>query len=436
MGIVCEDCATGDPLVPEQSIYINPEDGFDQFCVNVHGITAQRVSCERTFPEVWKDVESCFTNAVIIGHNVASADLNALVKNLVRYNIDIPEMHFIDTLEMAKEIIPDNRINDYSLGSLCAYYDIEIDNAHDAFDDACACKDLFTKLSRNSLRDVESFVTRYVPQSDSEFKAYVSDPQIRRAITDYYGIVKGIMADNEIDDSEKEFLMKWKKDNAAIISVPQVSRLVNYIDEALSDGILTEAEKNEINFIVADYYSSIKAAPETTATQILDGILKGISADSKVNEKECRRLQSWLYDNSFLEGHFPYDKMLSLIEKVLEDNYVSTEESKLLKKEIGSILNPVEELRTSVCSLCGKTICLSGNFSHGQKADVAAYIISKGGTVEENVKKTTDILVVGDLDCDAYAHGTYGTKVKKAIELNNKGKNISIIKESDLYNME
>ena len=45
--------------------------------------------------EISKDIEKYFTNAVVIGHNVASSDLDALVKNLRRYNLDIPEFYYI-----------------------------------------------------------------------------------------------------------------------------------------------------------------------------------------------------------------------------------------------------------------------------------------------------------------------------------------------------
>jgi DNA polymerase-3 subunit epsilon len=92
MGIVCEDYKTSDPFYPEMDIYINPDDNFDSFCVKVHGITKEQVASEPTFPEVWGNIEKYFIKSVIIGHNVAGADLDALVKNLHRYNIDVPKL--------------------------------------------------------------------------------------------------------------------------------------------------------------------------------------------------------------------------------------------------------------------------------------------------------------------------------------------------------
>lgn len=99
------------------------------------------------------------------------------------------------------------------------------------------------------------------------------------------------------------------------------------------------------------------------------------------------------------------------------------------------MLNPVESLKADIYSVEGKHICLSGNFAYEwQKPAVEKYIIERGGIVDSNVKKTTDYLVIGACKCQAYSNGTYGTKVKKAIEYNEKGCNIQIVKEKDFFN--
>lgn len=437
MGLMCEDFGTDDPCLPELSVFINPEDGFDPVCVRVHGITKERVCREKTFPEVWKTVEPYFTNAIVVGHNVGASDLHALEKTLSRYNIDIPELYYVDTYEIARNVIPRCYLPDerYSLDCLCSYFDIDMENHHDAFDDACACKDVLKALMHLEPFEISKYVHRYESSYQDDFINYVSSPKLRQAITDYYGVAKGIMADNVINDEERIFLENWKKDNSNLLATPELKRLIDYVDGALSDGILTESEIEGINSIIAEYYSTIKAAPETTATQVLDGILKGLSADKKINTSECTRLESWLYDNAFLKGHFPYDRVMSIVENVLEDGVVTQEESDYLLREIDGILNPVAELHSKVDSIEGKKVCLSGIFKYGQKSKVAEYVASKGGTVEDGVKKSTDVLVVGELECEAYSNGTYGTKVKKAMEFKNKGCHITIMKESELFSI-
>ena len=91
-----------------------------------------------------------------------------------------------------------------------------------------------------------------------------------------------------------------------------------------------------------------------------------------------------------------------------------------------------DALKEQVNSVNGKHVCLSGNFAYGSKADVEKYITQQGGIIDSSVKKSTNILLVGACECQAYSNGTYGTKVKKAIEYNQKGCTIQIVKESDL----
>ena len=83
----------------------------------------------------------------------------------------------------------------------------------------------------------------------------------------------------------------------------------------------------------------------------------------------------------------------------------------------------------------GLTVCLSGNFVRGNKEEIGKYISDKGGIIVRSVSSKLNILLVGGLECDLYAHGTYGTKTKRALELNEKGSNINIVSESDFFAM-
>ena len=94
-----------------------------------------------------------------------------------------------------------------------------------------------------------------------------------------------------------------------------------------------------------------------------------------------------------------------------------------MEKSVDQVVNSVD----------GKQVCLSGNFDFGKKAEVEKYIVERGGIINKSVKKSTNILIIGGLECQSYSNGTYGTKVKKAIELNDKGANISIVKEKDFF---
>ena len=433
IGLICEDYDTKETLYPERNIYINPEDGFDDICVRIHGISTDKVNNEPAFPNVWEEIESYFTNAIIIGHNVAGADLDALTKTLKRYNIDIPEMYYICTLELAKEYVPRYSVQNFSMPTMCRYFDIDNNSAHDAFDDARACSDLFNTLVDTYNISFDSCVRKYMPYESEAFTSYIANPVIRKIISEFYGMIRGFSIDSEINAAETACIIEWKKDYQQYSNFKEFSSIISVIDSIYADSKITIAEIVELQSTVISFLDVVSTAPVTLATQILDGIMKGITADGKISEEECKCLRQWLYDNIYLSGHFPFDKMLKTVEEVLMDSKVTEEESDYLSSIISELLDPIDALKAQINTVDGKHVCLSGYFAYGQKGDVEKYIMERKGLIDSSIKKSTDILLIGDCECQSYSNGTYGTKVKKAIEYNEKGCNIQIIKETDFF---
>lgn len=432
MGIMCENFEDDEPLHPELNVYINPEDNFDDFCISVHGITPNKVKDKPNFKEIWKQISDCFTNSIVIGHNVVGADLDALCKNLYRYNLDIPEMYYVDTLEIAKYYVCD--IKTYSMSNLCQYFQIDIDNEHDAFDDACANKELLIALKNKYKFNIDVFVHRFIPKDIKDFEQYLSSPSIRKAISEIYGILQGIIIDKKLNEEELMYLSNWTKNNIYLKNNKIINKLFEFIDTLISTKSIATTDFKALNSVMTKYYETLSSSQTTIATQILSGILIGISVDNIVTTEECIELRNWLYDNYYLKGHYPFDKIISILENVLSDNIITKDESDLLIKNIAEIMNPIKETETSIFSIKDKTICLSGNFDFGQKSKVENFISKHGGKVVPSVTKKIDILVVGNSGSELYVQDNYGTKVKKAIELNQKGNNILIIKEKDFFN--
>lgn len=433
IGIVCENYNNLEPYYPELDIYINPEDGFDSNCVRVHGITSVQVADSPSFPDVWKNIEKYFTNAVVIGHNVASSDLDSLVKNLRRYNLDIPELYYICTYDLAKKYVPSYAVPNYSLSALCNLFDIDIDSEHNAFDDACACSDLFRALVEIYDINVDECVKKYHHNSVSVHTSYIDAAVLRKSISEFYGVVRGFSLDNAINQDEIDYIIAWRDSHIQYIAHKEVADIIAVVNSILDDNVITLDEITQLQKCMKEYLDAMSTSPITLATQILDGILKGITVDGKISDEECKNLRQWLYDNIYLSDHFPFNKAIEVIDKVLEDLIVTKEESEYLTSVIEDMLNPIESLKSEIYSVEGKHICLSGVFEYGMKTEVQSYIVERGGIIDSNVKKTTDFLIVGACGCQAYSNETYGTKIKKAIEYNEKGCNIQIIKEMDFF---
>lgn len=180
---------------------------------------------------------------------------------------------------------------------------------------------------------------------------------------------------------------------------------------------------------VIDAVQDFSASLETKSTQILQGIVAGIEADSSIDEKEIASLQRWLYENDFLSGHYPYDKIKEKVFEITKDRIVTNDEKDSLLSLLNEIFLPIKEVNKKIIEFSDKEFCLSGDFEHGSKKDVANYIISKGGRVVDTIKKkTANYVVVGGLGSSKYSNVNYGTKVKKALEFG-----ILVLTEKQLY---
>lgn len=427
IGLMSEDFDTGDPVFPELDLYINPDDGFDLMCVNVHHINESRVINEPKFDEAWKMVEKYFTNSIIVGHNVCGADLDALVKNLKRYGLNVPVMYYIDTLEIAKDYIHPT-LSKYDLGSLCKYYGIDIDNAHNAFDDACACSDLLKALINEFGFCIDEYIRKYNNDNDYNFEKYACLTNVTKDLNTLYGYVIGFEMDKKIDEEEKNILIGYLERYKGIKNHDGLSKIFNVLEKILSDGIVTIEEIERFKSALITFVYTIEGSIETLATQKLQGILDGIISDNELSQIEIIELQKWLYENDYLRGHYPYDVLCKKIEEILEDGIVTYNEQQEMIEVFSNLINPLENLKKKTISFENNSFCLTGDFIHGAKAIVEEHIIGKGGVIHKSPKKSTNYVVVGGYGSAAYSNGSYGTKVKKALELG-----ITVIKEEDLY---
>lgn len=433
IGILCEDLENGEALLPEKDLYVNPQDGFDEVCIRVHGITGSKVKNKPIFSEIWKELEPYFTNAIVVGHNVAGADLHALVRNLRRYNLAIPEFYYVCTLELARTYMPAFTVPNRGLSALCKHFGIERGTAHQAIDDARANARLLRAMIDHYDIDIHQHVRKYEIEHAGDFTSYISNPLLRKAISEFYGVIRGFSIDQDINALEMAFIAQWRDQHLAFSDHAEIHGIIQTIDQILADGIITMDEIAHLQKTLSRYLDIVSGSPVTLATQILAGIMKGITLDGEVNEWECKNLRQWLYDNIYLKGHYPFECMIQVIEQVLEDSVITAEESRYITETMNSLLNPVETLKSKLHTVAGKRVCLSGNFAYGQKSDVEKHITERGGLIEKSLTRNTDILLIGGCECQAYSNGTYGTKVKKAIEYNEKGCSIQIIKEADYF---
>lgn len=184
------------------------------------------------------------------------------------------------------------------------------------------------------------------------------------------------------------------------------------------------------------HFSKVLPSEKTTQLLKLKDLLSMITADDELNKSEVLSLRSWIYQNLSLRGNFPFDKIFETVGAALADGVLDNDELQAMLLLFEQITNPVDNKCICDCiDISGKTFCLTGEFKIGDRSAVESALSRKGGIPVAGVTKKTDYVIVGSKGSDAWSNGNYGTKVKKALELQEKGMPIQIVKEQDISNL-
>lgn len=210
----------------------------------------------------------------------------------------------------------------------------------------------------------------------------------------------------------------------------------NLLIDYLNHGMNTDKFLRSYNLLHCSTQRKIhRSAPSESTVQLLKlkDILADITSDGVLNDSEVYSLQEWMDENVALRGNFPFDKIFAVVDSALADGILAPNELQSMLALFEQITDPVAN--SSACGdfdINGKTFCLTGEFNRGPRAMVEDLLASKGGVPVKSVTKKTDYVIVGSQGSDAWSAGNYGSKIKKALELQEKGVAIQIVKESEI----
>ena len=172
------------------------------------------------------------------------------------------------------------------------------------------------------------------------------------------------------------------------------------------------------------------------------GIATGLLADRQLNDAEIRFLNDWLQTNSAIATSWPGDVIHARIQGVLSDGVVTELERSHLVKTLQELVGgTLEQLASSThvtqlafddvpkLEISGASFCLTGDFVFAPREICIREIEQRGGVVAMSVTKKLHYLVVGGLGSPEWAHGSFGTKIEKAIRYKRDGLGIKIVHE-------
>jgi NAD-dependent DNA ligase len=172
------------------------------------------------------------------------------------------------------------------------------------------------------------------------------------------------------------------------------------------------------------------------------GITQGLLCDGELNDREIAFLFDWMRTNDSIANTPPVNIIFQRVSAALKDGVITAAERTYLSETLQSFIGgSTEDLATPnhVTDLVFDNVdrvnfreshfCLTGEFAYADRPQCEELVISRGGIVG-NVTKKLNYLVVGQRGSTEWKHGSFGTKIVKALEYKQKGVPILIVAES------
>ncbi|MGJ3702673.1 BRCT domain-containing protein [Variovorax sp. AFSI2.2] len=178
-----------------------------------------------------------------------------------------------------------------------------------------------------------------------------------------------------------------------------------------------------------------------TSCAALVGIVQGIMSDGHLNDAEIEFLKSWLSGAETVALTWPGTVIKAQVESILADGLVTEEErshlAETLRQLVGGKLDEIADAgfvtelpidRLEGIEVPNKLFCFTGDFVFGPRKLCEQAIETRGGTIA-GVSKKLHYLVVGGLGSAEWKHGSFGTKIEKAIQHKEAGVPLFIVHE-------
>lgn len=280
---------------------------------------------------------------------------------------------------------------------------------------------------------------------------FTNRSRLEKSINSLIGIVEGIAIDSMINSSEMNFLKLWLGEHVELRDRHPFNELVPVVQQALTDGVLSPEEKEDILWLCerlrsADYFNEV-----TADLQRLHALMAGIVADGVISETELRGLSEWLVDHEHLRTCWPYEEVGSLVTSALADKKIDENEHSILKKFFSEFLDLLDEKTivepsimqgssmVGLCAVCpeirveGSAFCFTGKSNRYTRRQFSDLVERLGGEVLPGVSVELDYLIIGSDGNPCWAYACYGRKVEKAVELRKSGVRLLLVHENDFH---
>lgn len=168
-----------------------------------------------------------------------------------------------------------------------------------------------------------------------EYRKFMKKEELHKSLNSLVGILTGISSDGIVSDAEKNELQNWYALHEELVNRHPFSDILPIIRDALADDVLEIEEVENVlwlcNKFLAINSDKLYFDYLTSKIQQLEGTLHGIIADGEITDTEIASLSDWLAENEDLSGIYPFDEVYSLLLAAKDDGIVTQDERNMLK---------------------------------------------------------------------------------------------------------
>lgn len=139
-------------LVERHSVLVNPETGFNEFNVRLHGIDGDRVGDSKTLPHLHYWLHSLLDGTVVVSHT--GFDEMALARAMRKYSLELLRILWLDSAAIARRAWPRKYGRSWNLARIAGDLGIEFQH-HDAAEDARAAAEIVLHACRQTGFDID-----------------------------------------------------------------------------------------------------------------------------------------------------------------------------------------------------------------------------------------------------------------------------------------
>lgn len=174
-GSICQvglACVDADNRIETWASYVDPEQRFAAFNIQLHGIGPDTVAGAPTFPEIWELLCPLLRTHHLVQHS--NFDRRAIAAACQAYRLPVPDLSWSDSVKIARQAWPEFKGNGgHGLGHLKTALGLEFDH-HDAGEDARAAAQVVLKAE-------ERLELRFEQIAETGRKAQMSLPLFLRS---------------------------------------------------------------------------------------------------------------------------------------------------------------------------------------------------------------------------------------------------------------